>query len=322
MNLDFNPIWNIYDSTKIQEYLDCPRMFFYKRILGWKRDMVIANDLQFGKAWHKAMEVIYQEGFDDASVLKAYNEGFLPCYREVFGPETDDLFTPKTPEIASRALVSYVMDPANRHDHDLFDVIKTEIAGIVPLSEDIEIVYKMDALMRRKDNGKYFCMEHKSKKNSFNRMWTDQWDQSVQVGNYNHALNMLIGYEETDGVVVNGAAFLKTKEDFTRIEVHKDKVMMQEHLWMVIDHISRMKLDLEILLDGASPDDNIMRCFAKNPQACTKYWGCEMAPFCAAWPNPLKRIEEPPPGYVIEHWDPLAEEVGCERVDLELKEYV
>lgn len=322
MDITYNPIWDIYDSTKIQEYLDCPRMFFYKRILGWKRDISIANDLQFGKAWHKAMEILYQEGFDNNTIIKAFEEGFLPTYREVFPVTTDELFEPKTPDNAMRALVAYTVFPANRMDFDLYEVIKTEIAGLVPISEDVTIVYKMDAAMRRKDNNKIFCMEHKSKKNGFNRQWMDQWDQSIQVNNYNHALNMLVGTENSDGVMVNGTAFLKTKNDFTRVEVRKDRLAMAEHLWNVRDIISRMKLDLEILLDGASPKHNIMMCFGKNPQSCTKYYGCEMASFCAAWPNPLQRIEEPPPGYVIEHWDPLAEELDCERIDLELKEYV
>lgn len=322
MNLEHNPQWNIYDSTKIQEYLDCPRMFFYKYILGWKRDMDIANDLIFGKAWHKAKEILYQGGFSDANVLKAYQEGFLPCYRKVFGPETDELFIPKTPDLALAALAAYTMYPANMRDFDLFDIIKTEIAGFVPIDEETNIVYKMDLLARRKDNGKYFVMEHKTKKSSFSRTWTDQWEQSTQVGNYLHALNMMLGPENVECVMVNGSAFLKTKFDFCRVEVRKTNDMMIEHLWTVRDHIDRMRLDLDLLLNTCKEEDRIMTCYAKNPQSCTKYYGCEMAAFCSSWPNPLQRCYEPPPGYVVDHWDPLAEEMASERIDLELKEYV
>jgi hypothetical protein len=322
MNLEHNPQWLIYDSTKIGEYLDCPRMFFYKRILGWKQDIQVHNDLQFGKAIHKAMEILYQGGFDDANVLKAYKEGFLPCYREVYGPETDELFSPKTPATALVALSAYTVYPANQMDFILFDIIKTEIAGFVPIDMETNIVYKIDLLARRKDNGKYFIMEHKTKKNSFTRTWSDQWIEALQIKNYLHALNMMLGPENVEEVLVNGIAFLKTKFDFQRVGVSASPDMMIEHLWNMRDIIDRMKLDLDLLLNNCKEEDRIMECYGKNPQSCTKYYGCSCAAFCSAWPNPLQRCDEPPPGYIIEHWDPLAEEQASERIDLELKEYL
>jgi hypothetical protein len=320
----YHPMWEIFDSTKIQEYLDCPRMFFYKRILSWQRETPFSNDLQFGKAWHKAMEILYQGGFSNENVLRAYNEGFLPTYREVFPQSADDLFDPKTPDNALLSLSAYCVYPAHVHDFDLYDIIKTEIAGVVPLDEEVEIVYKMDLLARRKDNGKFLVFEHKSKKGGFTRTWTDQWDQSIQVGNYNHALNVMLGDDElsnVEGVKVNGAAFLKTKNDYARIDIHKTKDMMIEHVWTVREIIDRMRADIEFMAD-CSENDRIMQCFPRNPQSCTKYYGCEFASFCAAWPNPLQRCQQPPIGYIVEHWDPLAEEQATERIDLQLKEYV
>jgi len=321
-----HPSWSVFDSTKIQDYLDCPRQFFYKYILGWRNDTPFANDLEFGGAWHKAMEILYKGGFSLENIEKAYYEGLLPCYREVFPPETDELFDPKTPERAHLGLHAYVAEPANARDLDLFDVIKTEIAGVVPIDPETNIVYKMDLVGRRRDNGRYFVLEHKSKKNSFSRTWTDQWIQSVQVGNYLHALNMLIcdetGIGNSEGVIVNGAAFLKTKFDFERVPVRKTNDMMQEHLWMVRDHIDRMNMDVDNLMNDCSEGDVIMRAFAKNPQSCTKYYGCGFSAFCDAWANPLQRCYEAPPGYKVEFWDPLAVEQASERIDLALREYV
>lgn len=315
-----SPLWDIYDSTKIQEYMDCPRQFFYKRILGWTRETPFANDLQFGKAWHKAMEILYKGGYGDENVQRAYEEGFLPTYREIFPPDSDVLFDPKTPDNALLALSAYCVYPANVRDFDLFDIIKTEIAGMVLIDEQTKIVYKIDLLARRKDNGKYLGFEHKTKKNSFSRTWTDQWIESVQVKNYNHALNMLMGVDQSDGIVVNGAAFLKTKNDYARIDVRTPPDMMCEHLWNMRETIDSMKMDLESL-SQCKDSDRIMMCFPKRPPSCTKYYGCEMASFCAAWPNPLQRCLTPPPGYKVDHWDPLAEENASERIDLQLKEY-
>lgn len=319
----YHPMWDIYDSTKIQEYLDCERMFFYKRILGWARETPFTNDLQFGKAWHKALEILYNFGFGDANVLRAYNEGFLPVYREVFPPDSDILFEPKTPDNAFLALSAYCVYPANVHDFELYEILKTELAGKVQVSDDIDMVYKMDLLARRKDNGNFLVFEHKSKKNGFTRTWTDQWIQSIQIGTYNHALNVLVGNTDlsnVDGVVVNGAAFLKTKNDFDRIPIHKSNDMMMEYLWTVCEIIDRIKLDVECL-SRCSDSDKIMMAFSKRPTSCTKYYGCEMADFCAAWPNPLQRCQTPPPGYIISHWDPLADERATEQIDLKFKEY-
>jgi len=321
--IPFHPSWEVYDSTKIQEYLDCPRLFFYKRILGWARETPIHNDLQFGKAWHKAKEFLYKLGFSDKAIQIAFYEGFLPTYREVFPEATDDLFSPKTPDNALLALSAYTVYPANARDFDLFDVIETELAGVVPIDSETDIVYKIDLLFRRKDDGKYGVLEHKSKKGSFSRSWTDQWDQSVQIGTYNHALNTMIGNADlsnVEGVTVNGSAFLKTKFDFERVTIHKTRDMLYEYLWQVREYIDRIRLDVESLSE-CSDKDRIMYAFPKNPQSCTKYYGCEMANFCAAWPNPLQRCQEPPFGYVIDFWDPLAAEAPTKRVDLELKEY-
>lgn len=318
-----HPMWKIYDSTKIQEYLDCERMFFYKRVLGWTRETPWTNDLQFGKAWHKAMEILYQGGFGDANILKAYEKGFLPIYREVFPPDADELFSPKTPDNALLALSAYCVYPGNVHDLDLLDVIKTELAGMVALDDSTNIVYKMDLLYRRRDNGKYGVLEHKTKKNGFTRTWEDQWDQSIQCGTYNHALNMMLGdsdFSNTEGVTVNGAAFLKTKSDYARVTVHKSKDMMMEYIWTVRETIDRIRGDFESLSE-CSDSDRIMMAFPKRPTSCTKYYGCEMADFCAAWPNPLQRCQNPPPGYIVDHWDPLAEEMASEHLDLGIKEY-
>lgn len=319
------PLWYVYDSTKIQEYLDCPRQFFYKRILGWDRETPWSNDLQFGKAWHKAMELLYNGNFSDANVARAYEEGFLPTYREVFPPDSDELFEPKTPDNALIGLSAYSVYPANVDDLERFKVIKTEIAGSVLIDVDgTAIIYKIDLLYQNLKNNKYGALEHKTKKNSFSRTWTDQWDQSIQIGNYNHALNMLVGNEDLsniEGITVNGAAFLKTKNDFARVHVRKNSDMMVDHIWTVREIIDRMKMDLESL-EECSESDRIMMCFPRNPQSCTKYYGCEFMNFCSTWPNPLRRCQNPPIGYVIRHWDPLAEEAATERIDLTLKEYV
>ena len=40
--------WYIHDSSKIQEYLECPRMYFYRYVMGWTPDS-FNNHTDFGE---------------------------------------------------------------------------------------------------------------------------------------------------------------------------------------------------------------------------------------------------------------------------------
>ena len=84
-----DPTWHIRDSSKLTDYMACPRMYFFSHILGWKLDMP-AHDLHFGTCWHEAREYQLLHGYDD--VAGAY-EKFITKYREVFDPETDSIYT-------------------------------------------------------------------------------------------------------------------------------------------------------------------------------------------------------------------------------------
>ena len=102
--------WAIIDSSKLSDnFITCPRMFFYKDVLGWK-STAPNNHLIFGSAWHVGQEHLLLKGYDavDEAIML-----FMASYREELGPDTDGMFAPKTPANDDAAFRDYVGNYAN-----------------------------------------------------------------------------------------------------------------------------------------------------------------------------------------------------------------
>src|SRR5512137_1973995 len=95
----------VMDSSKVQDFLDCPRKYFYRHVLGWERDEP-AHALHFGTCVHTAMDALYSYGFNTTSVELA-KAMFLDEYRPVFSEETDEIYFPKSPSMFFELLEHY-----------------------------------------------------------------------------------------------------------------------------------------------------------------------------------------------------------------------
>ena len=292
--------WDIQDSSKVQEFMDCSRKYFYRYMLGWTSDAP-NNHLVFGSAWHDAMEQLLLHGYEDVNVLKAY-EKFLATYRASFPDETDELFGAKTPARVLEALVEYTQK--YRSDFDDFEVLYTEIAGTVPLTEDRKLHFRQDSICKGKEHFGYFSLEHKTAGATISRQWMQQWPLSTQVGCYTHVLYCLYPPEEVYGVRVNGAGFLKTKFSFERVPIAKTMSSMQVWLWNTLFWLDQIQWNYDLLKE-CKESDEVMMAFPMNTQNCSKWFGCPYHDFCCAWHNPLKNCDEVPMGLKVEYWDPM-----------------
>ena len=299
--LPYNPNWEIVDPSKMTEFMDCPRSYFYRHVLGWQ-STAPNNHLIFGTAWHKAQEHILLNGYDSVDEALML---FMADYRESFGPETDALFGNKTPAKADEALRTYA---ANfKDDLRKWEVLYTEIAGSVMITEDHLMHFRMDSILREKDTGKVFSLDHKTGSRK-GRTWTDKFLLSVAAGCYTHVLYCLYPREEVKGIMYRGTFFYKSKPpEFEEVPCWKSLESMQVWLWNTVYWYNMIRSNYE-LFSQCREDEEIMQAFPMQTESCTKYFGCPYHDFCTAWPNPLRRAEEPPMGYKVEFWNPADDE--------------
>lgn len=291
----------ILDSTKIQSFMDCPRAFFYREVLGWNSEQANVH-LEFGKAWHLAMEHIIWHPGD----IQGAFDAFLPHYRLYF-PEVMDLSNhPKNPAMALLALVEYV----KRYENDVYTPLYTEIAGSVPLDDIRRLYFRMDTIMLTEDG--YKSREHKTG-SQLSRQWRDQWSLKFQTGTYNHVLYCQFPAEEVWGVEINGAIFYQKKVEFERVPSRRSLQMMNVWYWNALHWYSMVEWEVE-RLKCCKENAQVMEAFPMNTENCTKYWGCQYFDFCMAWANPLQRLDEIPAGFCIRYWNPLEEESKAKKI--------
>lgn len=316
--IKFRESFNDLDSSKLQTFIECPRLYFYEHLLGWKTKAP-SNHLIFGSAVHEAMEHLYINGFGANEISTAYDK-FITYYRQTFPESTDELFTPKTPDRFILMLIEYVQHYAD--DFRKYAVVYTEVTGKVNVTEDVTMIFKIDAILRDLTTGHYKTLEHKTLQGYFSAMWDAGWQLGIQAGTYTHALYSLYAPDEVDGVLINGLGFKKTKAplfDFHRVPIYKTPYQMQIWLNTVTYWIERLQDDFA-KLQQTTASDSAMKAFGLNPKSCTN-WGrvCAYHDFCTCWPNPLQRCHTIPMGFKEEFWMPLEVEHSSTFMDFTVK---
>lgn len=300
--------WWIFDSSKVKQFMDCPRHFFYRYVLGWESEQPNVH-LVFGEAMHRGLEHLLLHGHDEESVKAAYEKA-KAYYDKELGQTTED-YTPKTPAGAFSLLAGY----ASHYNHNELQVLHTEVCGTVLISEDQPMHFRLDAIVR--DDRGVWILEHKTAGRADSN-WHSQWTQSMQVGTYLHALYCLYDHKDVMGLLLNGLIIKRaTKADlssslpvgigFVRVPIRKTIDTMSDWLWNCNHWVNWIKFEYERL---AQCDENcqVLHCFPKNTENCTKYFGCPYLDYCTVWANPLQHIHALPPGMALKYWDPREKE--------------
>jgi len=312
--IPYHPAQDVLDSTKIQAYQDCPRMFFYEYMLGW-RSSYPSNHLVFGSCVHKALEHVIIHGYTVESAMEAL-EIFNTDYRMVFPESTDELFWPKTPARFFDILIKYLKD--YKGDKNQYTVYKTEFGGTISLSDTHRVAFKMDTIFQDNYTGLYVSLEHKTTQaNAIHQNYIVQHQMGIQCGTYNHVLNCLFPPDQVAGIVINLLCFKKTKglkagvENFIlqRFPVNLSNAHMYSWLENTKRWMDLIAADREALANTTDRDD-LMVCFPKNGRSCTNFNRvCTYFDLCQGWQNPLQHLERMPVDMEVNFWNPLEEEL-------------
>jgi hypothetical protein len=295
MILQPHSTWAITDATKLQTYMDCPRAYFYEYVIGWRPQSANIH-LEFGSAWHLAMEHLIINGYGNQSVVDAMAK-FQEYYRRFFPELLDDVHHPKTPAMAFVGLMGYIKE----YNGETFTPMYTEIAGSVSMTDTKRLHFRMDSILQTPDGIK--SREHKTG-SMLSRQWIDQWQLKMQTGVYNHVLYCLFPREQVWGVEINGAIFSKKEVKFQRVPARRTIQGMEVWYWNTLEWMEDLERDFDRLLTPDAEKDVVMKCFKQNTENCTKYFGCRYHDFCMAWSNPLQHLDEVPSNMKVEYWDP------------------
>jgi len=294
----------ILDSSKITEYMGCPRRFFYKYVLNWQPEESNIH-LIFGEAFHRAKEYLFINGGTVQNV-KIAMELFNDYYSQHFST-IPNLNSVKTPGKANEALLHYIKTYGNIHDTYTPVLIggkpATELYGTVPISADRLVHFRIDAIMREIKLNKIVVFDHKTASRD-SAMYQIQWTISTQMLLYLHATNTIFNPNSVYGLVVDITIIRKNDVLQVRILVKKTIDFMNEWLIGLNRWVDSIFADYKLLEDNIQKGMQ-MTAFRKNSTNCTK-WNrlCPYFDFCTAWYNPLEKIGTVPQGLVINEWDP------------------
>ena len=298
LNLN-NPLYRVHDSSKIQKYMVCERLYFFKYVLGLNSENPIHN-LIFGSCFHLAKEVLFLNGYSKESIDKAM-DAFLLEYRKTYSEDTDDLFKGKFPGNVEKALLEYTL----QFQTDTFETLFTEVAMSVPIGHDRIIYGKLDAVL--KDGEKIFSLETKTS-GALWAWWADQWLLKFQIDTYSHFLYSYFDPKQVEGIIIDGTIFRKNDIENLRVNCKRSFERISAWLWEANRHFDNLERDFEALAN-TKEDDLFMPAFPRRTECCIQYNRmCEFQDICAAWHNPLQHLNEVPSGYKIEHWDPRKED--------------
>ena len=309
-----------YDNTRLSDFKDCPRKFYFRHIAHLVSEGT-APALVFGLSWHNAMDELWIKAQDDtltnyevtAASLKEFQKEW-----QLWGyPLPEDVDEQWDTELRFRNIdtaIEMLNNYTNQYRGRIreFEIMAVEQPFAVPLHEtDDSVMYvgRLDKVYKWR--GQTWVGEHKTsslyaKATIFRKEFIEGFDPNSQVDGYIHAGHMFWPDENFTGVMVDAALVNGSHHDgFKQIPVIKKNLMLDDWLGDVkywIDQVEQHKF----LLQGRAGDRNSpIRPFPRNTNQCIgKYGICTYHNICKYHPEPLDKTEFA--GFRTEKWEPFS----------------
>jgi hypothetical protein len=316
--LQSHPTWEVIDPSKLTTYMECPRKYFYKYVLGWNSTYP-NNHLTFGTCWHLATEHLSRQGYTPESLEEA-KAIFLNRYREDFPRSSDSDMGAKRPDIALNALYDYFH--TFKSDVYKYKLLYTEISAVVLVSPILEMVCKLDWIGKERETGRFLFIDHKTSQRHYSD-WGSHWTFTTQMLLYRHVMHCLFPKGLAPSRVRCAFFYKSNPGDYSRkpavfeeAEISKSHEQMTAFLARTDTWLQHLSFDMH-LLEDEDLDARVMTAFVPNETACFNYGKqCEYFTLCEHWSNPLHNIDRMPYGMRQSFWDPRENELIRERIDI------
>lgn len=300
------------DNTALEQYMSCPRKYYYSMVQHWRRGGLTKPALAYGTTWHSIMETHYRTGGD----IRAITDAAAASWQQHDNP--DDHRT------LDRCISAYAawLNKYGDHDKETREWGKTVGYPDAPVVENVAELWwegmlhpytgKIDRIFEK--DGAFFVEDHKTS-SQLGDNYFKQFDPSNQMMGYAVLAQKLTGLPIA-GVRINAHGVLKTMNKFER----KTILYSQERLHEWEDNVNvwlrRLNESGERMSWTGDEPARALLAFPHNYNACAgKYGQCTYTEICT-YPQRLRQrmLESPESGFSQLPWDPMADsdEVGGE----------
>jgi len=255
--------------SKINTYQTCQRKYYWeyvRRIQPMARRMA----LEFGGAWHRAMEVWHTE-HTLPKAIEAFNADF-----------TDGQDKKRTRATAAMMLRRY----SEHYKHETFEVIANEQWLEVPLGANFNYVMRIDKVV--KDDEGVKGLEHKTT-SRLGYQYIKSFKPSLQLTGYVYGLRATTDTNVTQMLI--DAAMVTDKEpragEGERFLRYPERVDVWE-----LKEFEKIAITIGNEMATRAFEGDEFGQYTPNWGACTLYGECAFRPLCMAPPEVREKIIE------------------------------
>lgn len=232
--------------SELDTFGQCALKHFLSYQGGWRKPQPAGSSLSRGSAWHRVMEQHYlhiRDGVGDAQAV------------------IDEI-----EDEADRELISWMRDgyvELYGEDEADWEILEVEKEYVMPLSDDLDLLGRIDLLVRDKRNKKIYICDHKSRRNFSSRADIELDDQfALYTWLLRQAGVPVFGFIRSDARTQRNKGPMKLDQRFQRESVYYTDKYLESVAAEKLQVVKAMQSG--IVYASVSPDLCSWRCDFKE----------------------------------------------------------